>query len=151
MKQLDEKVAISESILTDLLLDNAGINRQERIMVITAMAGSVKTEECEKALIKIAFAQRQRKRRMSARMNAWTSATAHRSVHKVYCLDCDTIVEETPQRVHKMGKDLASQIQSSSLKQQDLTRRHLDEIELTRMEAGDIIKKFRQALGQEVV
>ena len=65
-----------------------------------------------------------------------------RSVHKVYCLDCDTIVEEIPQRVHKMGKDLASQIQSSSLKQQDLTRRHLDEIELTRMEAGDIIKKF---------
>ena len=65
-----------------------------------------------------------------------------RSVHKVYCLDCDTIVEETPQRVRKMGKDLASQIQSSSLKQQDLTRRHLDEIELTRMEAGDIIKKF---------
>ena len=41
-----------------------------------------------------------------------------------------------------MGKDLASQIQSSSLKQQDLTRRHLDEVELTRMEAGDIIKKF---------
>ena len=41
-----------------------------------------------------------------------------------------------------MGKDLASQIQSSSLKQQDLTRRHLDEIELTRMAAGDIIKKF---------
>ena len=53
MKQLDKTVAISESILTDLLLDNAGINRQERIMVITAMAGSVKTEDCEKALIKM--------------------------------------------------------------------------------------------------
>ncbi|CAE7418365.1 GIP [Symbiodinium sp. CCMP2592] len=65
-----------------------------------------------------------------------------RSVHKVYCLDCDTIVEETPQRVHKMGKELASQVKSSSLKQQDLTRRQLDEVELTRMEAGDVIKKF---------
>ena len=53
MKQLDKTVAISESILTDLLLDNAGINRQERIMVITAMAGSVKIEDCEKALIKM--------------------------------------------------------------------------------------------------
>ena len=53
MKQQDKTVAISESILTDLLLDNAGINRQERIMVITAMAGSVEIENCEKALIKM--------------------------------------------------------------------------------------------------
>ena len=53
MKQQDKTVAISESILTDLLLDNAGVNRQERIMVITAMAGSVEIENCEKALIKM--------------------------------------------------------------------------------------------------
>ena len=53
LKQLDDKVQISEGILTDLLLDNAGINRQERLMVLTALGGSVKTEDAEKALIKM--------------------------------------------------------------------------------------------------
>ena len=53
LKQLDDKVQISEGILTDLLLDNAGINRQERLMVLTALGGSTKTEDAEKALIKV--------------------------------------------------------------------------------------------------
>ena len=53
LKQLDDKVQISEGILTDLLLDNAGINRQERLMVLTALGGSTKTEDAEKALIKM--------------------------------------------------------------------------------------------------
>ena len=45
LKQLDDKVQISEGILTSLLLDNAGINRQERLMVLTAFGGSVREEE----------------------------------------------------------------------------------------------------------
>ena len=53
LKQLDDTVQISEGILTDLLLDNAGINRQERLMVLTALGGSTKTEDAEKALIKM--------------------------------------------------------------------------------------------------
>ena len=33
-----------------------------------------------------------------------------RSVHKVYCLDCCTYVEEVPQRLHKAGKELAGKV-----------------------------------------
>ena len=65
-----------------------------------------------------------------------------RSVHKVYCLDCCTYIEEVPQRLHKAGKELAGKVQDLPLGQQDLTRRQLDEVEFTSMEAGSIIKQF---------
>ena len=65
-----------------------------------------------------------------------------RSVHKVYCLDCCTHIEEVPQRLHKAGKELAGKVQDLPLGQQDLTRRQLDEVEFTSMEAGSIIKQF---------
>ena len=65
-----------------------------------------------------------------------------RSVHKVYCLDCCTYIEEVPQRLHKAGKELAGKVQDLPLGRQDLTRRQLDEVEFTSMEAGSIIKQF---------
>ena len=65
-----------------------------------------------------------------------------RSVHKVYCLDCCTYIEEVPQRLRKAGKELAGKVQDLPLGQQDLTRRQLDEVEFTSMEAGSIIKQF---------
>ena len=64
------------------------------------------------------------------------------SVHKVYCLDCCTYIEEVPQRLRKAGKELAGKVQDLPLGQQDLTRRQLDEVEFTSMEAGSIIKQF---------
>ena len=63
-------------------------------------------------------------------------------VHKVYCLDCCTYIEEVPQRLHKAGKELAGKVQDLLLGQQDLTRRQLDEVEFASMEAGSIIKHF---------
>ena len=63
-------------------------------------------------------------------------------MHKVYCLDCCTYIEEVPQRLHKAGKELAGKVQDLPLGQQDLTRRQLDEVEFTSMEAGSIIKQF---------
>ena len=65
-----------------------------------------------------------------------------RSVHKVYCLDCCTYIEEVRQRLHKAGKELAGKVQDLPLGQQDLTRRQLDEVEFTSMEAGSVIKQF---------
>ena len=73
-----------------------------------------------------------------------------RSVHKVYCLDCCTYIEEVPQRLHKAGKELAGKVQDLPLGQQDLTRRQLDEVEFTSMEAGSIIKQGLGNLGEEV-
>ena len=65
-----------------------------------------------------------------------------RSAHKIYCLDCCTYIEEVPHRLHKAGKELAGKVQDLPLGQQDLTRRQLDEVEFTSMEAGSIIKQF---------
>ena len=53
LQQLDKNVAINEAVLTDLILDNSGLNRQERLMVLTAMGTSTKVEDAEKALIKM--------------------------------------------------------------------------------------------------
>ena len=49
----DKAIHISESVLTDLLLDNSGLNRQERLMVLTAMQGSSATKDAEASLIKM--------------------------------------------------------------------------------------------------
>ena len=49
----DKAIHISESVLTDLLLDNSGLNRQERLMVLTAMSGSSATQDAETSLIKM--------------------------------------------------------------------------------------------------
>ena len=53
LQQLDKAIHISESVLTDLLLDNSGLNRQERLMVLTAMQGSSATKDAEASLIKM--------------------------------------------------------------------------------------------------
>ena len=45
LQQIDKGVVISEPILTDLLLDNSGLSRQERLMVLTAMGSSTKLED----------------------------------------------------------------------------------------------------------
>lgn len=53
LQQLDKATHISEAVLTDLLLDNSGLNRSERLMVLTSMGGSTATKDAEKALIKM--------------------------------------------------------------------------------------------------
>ena len=51
--QLDKALHTSEAVLTDLLLDNNGVNRQERLMVLTAMSGSTATKDAEAALVRM--------------------------------------------------------------------------------------------------
>ena len=53
LQQIDKGVVISEPILTDLLLDNSGLSRQERLMVLTAMGSSTKLEDACSALVKM--------------------------------------------------------------------------------------------------
>ena len=65
-----------------------------------------------------------------------------RAVHKVWCLDCCTFVEEMPQALHKQQVELGRAAQQAPLKAQDLTRRTLQDTPLTQMEAGEVIKHF---------
>ncbi|CAE7211787.1 RE1 [Symbiodinium sp. CCMP2592] len=65
-----------------------------------------------------------------------------RSVHRTFCLDCCTVVEEIPQKLFKEQKGLAEQVQQSPLKVQNLTRRQLEEYNFTKFEAGEVVKKF---------
>ncbi|CAE7327571.1 unnamed protein product, partial [Symbiodinium microadriaticum] len=51
--QLVKATHIREAVLTDLLLENPGLNRNERLMVLTSMGGSTATKDAEKALIKM--------------------------------------------------------------------------------------------------
>ena len=46
LMQLDKALHISEAVLTDLLLDNSGLNRQERLMVLTHYARTASTALC---------------------------------------------------------------------------------------------------------
>ena len=52
LQQLDKSTHISEAVLTDLLLDNSGLNRNERLMVLTSMGGSTATKRCRKCTYK---------------------------------------------------------------------------------------------------
>ncbi|CAE7728714.1 RE1 [Symbiodinium sp. CCMP2592] len=65
-----------------------------------------------------------------------------RSVHRTFCLDCCTVVEEIPQKLFKEQKGLAEQVQQSPLKVQNLTRRQLEEYNFKKFEAGEVVKKF---------
>ena len=53
LQQLDKATHINEAVLTDLLLDNSGLSRNERLMVLTSMGSSVATRDAESALIKM--------------------------------------------------------------------------------------------------
>ncbi|CAE7692632.1 RE1 [Symbiodinium sp. CCMP2592] len=53
LQQLDKALHISEAVLTDLLLDNSGLTRQERLMVLTSMSGSTATKDAEASLIRM--------------------------------------------------------------------------------------------------
>ena len=53
LQQLDKATHINEAVLTDLLLDNSGLSRHERLMVLTSMGSSVATRDAESALIKM--------------------------------------------------------------------------------------------------
>ena len=65
-----------------------------------------------------------------------------KAVHKVWCLDCCTFVEEMPQALHKQQVELGRAAQQAPLTAQDLTRRTLQDTPLTQMEAGEVIKHF---------
>ena len=51
LKELDKTVEISDTILGDLLLDNSGLDRKERLMVLTAVGQTPSFEAMEKALV----------------------------------------------------------------------------------------------------
>ena len=57
LQQLDKATHINEgfneAVLTDLLLDNSGLNRSERLMGLTSMGGSPATKDAESALIRM--------------------------------------------------------------------------------------------------
>ncbi|OLQ03412.1 Copia protein [Symbiodinium microadriaticum] len=65
-----------------------------------------------------------------------------RSVHRTFCLDCCTVIEEVPQKLFKQNKGLSDQVLNSPLKVQNLTRRQLEEYTFTKFEAGDVVKRF---------
>ncbi|CAE7828752.1 unnamed protein product [Symbiodinium microadriaticum] len=53
LRQLHKTTDISEGVLTDLLFDNSGLSRNERLMVPTAMGGSTVTKDAEQVLTKM--------------------------------------------------------------------------------------------------
>ena len=63
-----------------------------------------------------------------------------RSTHKTFCLDCCSFVDEIPQWMHQRSKEVGEAASSSPSKMQDLTRRTLEEHDLTQMEAGEVVK-----------
>ena len=52
LRELDDKVDVSETILTDLLLDNAGLSRHEKLMILTATHENPTFETASEALIR---------------------------------------------------------------------------------------------------
>ena len=73
-----------------------------------------------------------------------------RAVHKVWCLDCCTFVSELPQQLHKQQRDLAQATQTAPLKAQDLTRRVLQDVPLTQLEAGQVIKHYVRTMNRHL-
>ena len=73
-----------------------------------------------------------------------------RAVHKVWCLDCCTYVSELPQTLHKQQRDLAHATQTAPLKAQDLTRRVLQDVPLTQLEAGQVIKHIVKTMNRHL-
>ena len=65
-----------------------------------------------------------------------------RRTHRVYCLDCCRIIDETPQTLHKESLALAQKVAGSPTQQQDLTRRQLQEYTFSQFEAGKVVKTF---------
>eukprot|EP00439_Symbiodinium_sp_Y106_P051418 s3762_g6.t2 len=51
LKELDNSLEISDTIRADLLLDNCGLDRKERLMILTAVGDKPSFEAIEKALI----------------------------------------------------------------------------------------------------
>ena len=60
------------------------------------------------------------------------------SVHRVYCSDSCTTIEKVPKQLWKQQQGLAEQVQQSPLRQQDLTRRQLEECNFTKFVAGEV-------------
>ena len=52
LRELDSKVEVSDAILTDLLLDNAGLSHQEKLMILTATHENPTFETASEALIR---------------------------------------------------------------------------------------------------
>ena len=51
LKELDDSLEISDTIRADLLLDNCGLDRNERLMILPAVGDKPSIEAIEKALI----------------------------------------------------------------------------------------------------
>ena len=73
-----------------------------------------------------------------------------RAVHKVWCLDCCTFVSELPQQLDKQQRDLAQATQTAPLKAQDLTRRVLQDVQLTQLEAGQVIRHYVRTMSRRL-
>lgn len=52
LAELDSKLSVSDTILTDLLLDNAGLSRSEKLMILTATHDSPTFESASEALLR---------------------------------------------------------------------------------------------------
>ena len=52
VKELDEKLQVSDTILTDLLMDNANLNRSEKLMILTTVHDSPTFESVSEALLR---------------------------------------------------------------------------------------------------
>ena len=74
-----------------------------------------------------------------------------RSVHRGYCLDCCATIEEIPQKLWKQQQGLADQVKQSPLRQQDLTRRQLEEYNFTKFEAAEVVKRFFKHMDKFLV
>ena len=64
--------------------------------------------------------------------------------------DCCTFVSELPQQLHKQQRDLAQATQTAPLKAQDLTRRVLQDVPLTQLEAGQVIKHYVRTMNRHL-
>lgn len=51
MTELDSKLQVSDAILTDLLLDNAGLSRGEKLIILTAAHDNPTFESAGEALL----------------------------------------------------------------------------------------------------
>ena len=74
-----------------------------------------------------------------------------RRTHRVYCLDCCRIIDETPQTLHKESLALAQKLAGSPTQQQDLTRRQLQEYTFSQFEAGKVVKTFFKQMDKYLV
>ena len=74
-----------------------------------------------------------------------------RRTHRVYCLDCCRIIDETPQTLHKESLALAKKLAGSPTQQQDLTRRQLQEYTFSQFEAGKVVKTYFKHMDKYLV